>query len=314
MPADRSYEVIIIGGGPAGLNAAVVLGRCRRKVLLIDAGRQRNLASHGIHNYLTRDHILPKEFLAIVAQELKKYKVPVKKTEILAAQRTSDGRFLLQDREGLSYSCAKLVIATGLKDRLPGIPGLREFFGRSVFHCPYCDGWEVKDKRVAVIAEAKKGIELATSLTTWSTQVSLFTHGNDFVGRKDNRLLARYNIPVFTTRIRRLVGTDGMLNQIVLESGQTVACEAAFLSMEYEQQSSLAQELGCRVSSHGVVLTTKSGRTKVPGLYVVGDASWDIHLVVIAAAEGAKAGVYINKQLQKEEKAVRLNKKSTQPA
>jgi len=302
MPVPHVYDAIIVGGGPAGLNAAIVLGRCRRKIIVFDSGAQRNKKAEGIHNYLTRDDILPEKFLTIARVELKKYGVPLKKSLIKTARKLDNGDFMVTSQNGQTFRGRKLLIATGLKDQMPAIKGFENFYGNSIFHCPYCDGWESRDLQIAVLSENRKGIELAMALKTWSDSVILFTNGNHYTSPVDMRLLKKYGIPVQKEKIMRLAGSKGSLRQIVLETGEAIPCDKMFFANDYSQQSDLAEELGCRLSNHNVIITKKSGHTSVPGLYVAGDASWDIHLVVIAAAEGAKAGVYINKQLQKEER------------
>ena len=162
------YDVVIVGGGPAGLNAVVVLGRCRRKVLLFDKGTQRNLASNGLRNYLTRDNISPRDFLKLVHGEIKKYGVVVKRAEIVHAKKLPTDIFLVKDEKGLNYYSKKLLVATGLNDNIPPIKGIDNFYGKSIFHCPYCDGWEVKEKLIGVYAKNKNGFERAVALKTWS--------------------------------------------------------------------------------------------------------------------------------------------------
>jgi len=162
----KVYDVIIVGGGPAGLNAAVVLGRCRRNVLLFDKDTQRNLSSSGLRNYLTRDHIRPRDFLKLAYKEIAKYGVIARRGQILHAEKMQTGLFLVKDNKGDGYYSRKLLIATGLRDNVPVIKGIDKFFGKSIFHCPYCDGWEVKDKLVGVYAKHKNGFELAISLKT----------------------------------------------------------------------------------------------------------------------------------------------------
>src|SRR5687768_7612451 len=148
--AEASYDVLIVGGGPAGLSAALVLGRCRRRVLVCDAGRPRNAASHGLHGFLTRDGIKPSEFLEIARQQLRPYDtVELKQTEVTSARRLANG-FELTLANGESVSARKLLLATGVVDELPALDGLPDFYGRSVFHCPYCDGWEVRDQPLAI--------------------------------------------------------------------------------------------------------------------------------------------------------------------
>jgi thioredoxin reductase len=292
-------DVIIVGGGPAGLNAAVVLGRCRRKVLLFDIGEQRNKASHGMHNYLTRDDILPTEFLQISHQEIKKYGVQFLHKKVVKAKRV-ENVFEVKDEEGTIYHSKKLLIATGLFDNVPQIEGFKELYGRSVFHCPYCDGWEVKDKKLGVYARDKDGSELALALKGWSSQVVLYTDGKNKIKESQRALLEANNIPVVKQPIARIEGTDGQLERIVFKNGNEQACDALFFVNGYRQQCNIAETFDCEISKKGVVITNRFQQTQTPGLYMAGDADKDMHFVVIAAAEGAKAGVIINKELQKE--------------
>jgi thioredoxin reductase len=293
-------DVIIIGGGPAGLNAAVVLGRCRRSVLLFDTGKQRNRWSHGMHNYLTRDDILPNDFIQISHGELKKYGVEMLQKKVVRARKNSEGNFAVQDEEGVVYHAKKLLIATGLSDNLPDIDGFKELYGKSVFHCPYCDGWEVRDKKLGVYAKNKDGSDLALALKGWSDKVTLFTDGTKKLKEAKKEQLLANNITVITQPIIRIEGTDGQLEKVVFTNGEFQYCDALFFVNGYTQQCDLAETFDCEVSKKGVVVTNRYQQTQTPGLYVAGDADKDMHFVVVAAAEGAKAGVTINKELQKE--------------
>jgi thioredoxin reductase len=190
------YDVIIIGGGPSGLNAAVVLGRCRRKVLLFDHGKQRNLKSHGMHNYLTQDGIKPIEFLARARKEIKKYGVILKYAAVTKATKKHKSHFIVTDEDGKIYHSKKLILATGLKDKLPEITGAAVLYGISMFHCPYCDGWEAADKRLAVYAKNAGGVELATTLTLWSNAITLFTDGKNFIRRAKKDILMKKSIEI----------------------------------------------------------------------------------------------------------------------
>ena len=293
------YDVIIIGGGPAGLSAAVVLGRCKRKVLLFDHGMQRNRYSHGMHNYLTRDGISPNEFLELSFSEVKKYGVEISNIQILHAGKDRE-TFMIRDKNHKEYHSRKLLLATGLRDVLPNIPGIIEFYGSSVHHCPYCDGWEVSGKKIAVYSKTKAGIELANTLTTWSNDITLFTDGGRYLRRKSLEELENKKIRVVIDPITSIEGKGKMIQNIVMENGRKHPCDAMFFSNGYEVQSDLVESLGCKVGKNTVALTNKAQQTNIPGLYVVGDASKDMHFVVVAAAEGAKAGVYIHKELMKE--------------
>jgi len=295
------FDVIIIGGGPAGLNAAIVLGRCQRKVILFDNGKQRNRSSGGLRNYLTRDNIPPLEFLKICYQELKKYGVIFQAAEIERAEKHGTGIFKVTDSQGISYYSKKLLVATGLRDNIPLLKGIEPLYGKSVFHCPYCDGWEVRDKNIGVYAKIRNGFELALSLQTWSKKVTLYTNGRKYLKPIEIEVLQRKKIRIITEKILRLDGKNGLIREIVLTSGIKNKCDALFFSNGYEQQCRIAESLGCDMNKSGIVITNRLQQSNIKGLYVAGDVSKDMHFVVVAAGEGAKAGVSINKELQKEE-------------
>ena len=294
------YDVIIVGGGPAGLNAAVVLGRCRRKVLLFDTEQYRNSYSHGMHNFLTRDDILPTDFLKISQGEIKKYGVERMKKRVVRANKNTDDVFVVKDEEGTIYYSRKLLIATGLRDNIPEVPGFKEMYGKSVHHCPYCDGWEVRDKILGVYAKEKEGGELALMLKAWSPHVTLYTDGKNKVKPYQKEQLEANDISIVRWPIERLEGTDGQLEKIIFKNGEEQACDAIFFVNGFTQQCNLAEAFNCEIGKKGVVITNRFQQTSIPDLYVAGDADKDMHLVVVAAAEGAKAGVIINKELQKE--------------
>jgi thioredoxin reductase len=293
-------DVIIIGGGPAGLNAAIVLGRCRRKVLLFDTAEYRNRHSHGMHNYLTRDDILPSDFISISHKEIQKYGIKRIQKKIVHARKNEAGVFVAKDQDGNFYNSRKMLVATGLADTIPDVEGFKELYGQSIFHCPYCDGWEVRDKKIGVYARNKEGWELALALKGWSDHVTLYTDGKNKVKPYQQERLSKYNAPVNTLPIARVVGNDGKLQKIIFKNGNEEACDAIFFVNGYTQQCNLAETFGCEMSNKGVVKANKMQQTNIPGLYVAGDASRDMHFVVVAAAEGAKAGVSINKELQAE--------------
>jgi thioredoxin reductase len=191
-------------------------------------------------------------------------------------------------------------VATGLTDKLPEIEGFKEMYGKSVFHCPYCDGWEVRDKKIGIYARNKEGWELALTLKNWTDDVTLYTDGKNKVKLLQKEQLDANNIPVVIYPFARLEGKNGQLEKIVFRNGDEHACDAIFFVNGFTQQCDLAENFNCEVNKKGVVITNGLQQTKTPGLYVVGDASKDMHFVVVAAAEGAKAGVMINKELQKE--------------
>lgn len=292
-------DVIIVGGGPAGLNAAVVLGRCQRSVILFDTQEYRNKSSHGMHNYLTRDDLLPLNFIALSHQELEKYGVNIINSRVTHARKNEDGIFMAKDEHNILYYARKMLIATGVTDRVPEIPGFKELYGKSVFHCPYCDGWEMRNKRIGVYAANKDGAELALSLKGWTNDLVLYTEGRK-VKKKQRELLHANGIIIDNRKIKKLESEGPELKSILFTNGDQHPCDAIFFVNGYDQQCNLAEVFNCEISKKGVVVTNRFQQTSTPGLFVAGDADKDVQFVVVAAAEGAKAGVIINKELQKE--------------
>ena len=295
------FDVIIIGAGPAGLNGALVLGRCRRRVLVCDAGHPRNAVSHGLHNFITRDGIDPAEFLRIGRAELKSYETVKHLTiEVSGARRLENG-FEVTLSNGEPAVARKLLIATGVVDDLPKLQGFDSFYGRSVFHCPYCDGWEMRDRPLAVYGKGEKGLGLALELLLWSRDLVLCTDGSAELSADDSARLAQHKIPVREEQILRLEGKDGLLEQIVFADGKTIQRRGMFFSTGQRQASELAKNLGCEFTEQGCVATGEYEATNIPGLYVAGDASRLVQFVIVAAAEGAQAAVAINKELMKQD-------------
>jgi thioredoxin reductase len=293
------YDVIIVGGGPAGLSAALMLGRCRRRVLVCDRGEPRNQRSAALHGYLTRDGIAPADFRAAARRELVPYGIEFRCVAVKGATRERDG-FSVSLAGGRRERTRFLLLASGVRDQLPAIEGLDECYGRSVFHCPYCDGWEWRDKRL--VALGRRAAPLALSLKTWSASVVLCTHGTrvDTTGR---RRLAANGIDVRMATVARLAHVAGRVTRIELAGGESIPCEAVFFSSAQYPQDSLAERLGCVFNRKGTVNTGSLCDTNVPGVFVAGDASRDAQFVVVAAAEGIKAAVAINKALQRAELA-----------
>ena len=292
-------DVIIVGGGPAGLSAALLLGRARRRTLICDAGTPRNRTSHALHGFLSRDGISPLELLRKGRDEVRRSDIEWRSERVTSVSRCSD-RFEAQLEGGDRLHARKLLIATGVIDQLPAIEGFEACYGRSVHHCPYCDGWEWRDAPLAVLGSGKAGAALALALLTWSVDVQLFTNGPPRLPTPVRQRLQAHRIAVHDGRITALHHADGRLDAVRLRSGETVPRSALFFTTGQHQQESFAAQLGCEFTRKGAVKTDRFGQTCVPGLFVVGDASFDVQFVVVAAAEGAKAAVLINKQFQSE--------------
>ena len=295
-----SWDCIIVGGGPAGLSAALMLGRCRRRVLLCDVGGQRNLRSHAMHGYLTRDGVSPAEFLRLARAELGRYgTVECRELEIVEATR-EDGGFAVCAADGTRLNTRKLLLATGVIDELPAIEGLDALYGTSVHHCPYCDAWEWRDRPLAAYGDGEAGSGLALSLTFWSPDVLLCTGGAELPDGAAARLAAA-GVKIRREPVLRLEGRDGRLERIVFASGEPAPEKRAIRRCRPAAAEPPRRAARLPVHREGTVDTGTCEVTNVPGLFVAGDASKDAQFVAVAAAEGTEAGMAIHKALMKDE-------------
>lgn len=302
-PADESWDVVIAGGGPAGLSAALVLGRCRRRVLLCDAGTPRNAATDAMHGFLGHDGIAPAAFRERVHEELAGYpQVRFAPRAVEDATALPDGAgFAVRLDDGTRARCRKLLLATGMADDVPRVPGFAELWGRGVHGCPYCDGWELADAPLAAYGRRRHGMEIARALTAWSRDLVLCTDGPARLSAGERRALDANGVRVIETRVARLDGRDGRLDAIVFADGTRLPRRALFLDTPARPQSRLAERLGCAPSARGGVRAGRLESTTVPGVYVAGNILRDVQLAVVAAAEGCKAAFGINRSLTRED-------------
>jgi thioredoxin reductase len=256
-----------------------------------------------MHGFLSREGVRPASLRAIGRRDLADYDVEIREEEVLDVRRKARSGFRVHLAGGRAADARKLLLATGVVDRIPSIPGIEALYGVSVHHCPYCDGWEWRDRRLAVHGRTKGGIALAHSLKTWSQDVVFLTDGPARVAPSDQAELRARGIELVRNRILGLEGTGGMLRRVLFRGREPLERDALFFSTRNDQSCGLAAGLGCRTTLKAAIRTNRRGGTNIPGVYVAGDASWDVQFVVVAAAEGAKAGVAINRELQSEERA-----------
>lgn len=290
----------IVGGGPAGLSAALLLGRCCRSVVVIDAGEQRNRKAREIHGLITRDRTSPTDLLRQAQEDLLRYPavklVTGRVTDVIGTR----GAFTVHIADGATVEARRVLLATGVIDVLPGIEGLPELFGQSVHHCAHCDGYEYAGKPMGVYGQAGPGVEAALAMLAWSDDVVLFTDGRALA--PDERLRCEnLGVVVREERVSRLEGQGGRLERVVLGDGSAVPRVALFLVAGQREQSDLAKQLGCEINEDGIVETDTHEVTRVPGVYAAGDATIGEQLVVVAAAEGAIAATKIHASLWEED-------------
>jgi thioredoxin reductase len=297
VEANPEWDVIVVGGGPSGLSAALVLGRCCRRTLVCDSCHPRNAASREVHGFLTRDCTPPLEFLRSAREDLKRYPgVEFRSAEVVDARALKDC-FEVVLADGAALRARILLLATGVVDELPRIKGVERFYGKSVHHCPYCDGWEHRGQRIAVHGNGTAAFELAVELLCWSPHISILADGTPAFTSEQQVRLGSLNIGVYKETIARLEGNGEVLEQVVFEDGSACPCDALFFSPKQTQRSQLPGKLGCTFTEEGEVKCSESTATNVPGLYVVGNASPGFQLVIFAAAEGTRAALAINEQL-----------------
>ena len=300
--AQTSFDVVVVGGGPAGLSAALVLGRCRFRVLVVDSGRGRNHAAPGVHGFLGSDGVLPAALRERGQREVRRYGVVQRRGEVTKVTRRGDG-FELTLARGARLQCRRLLLATGVVDPLPEVPGLAELYGRSVFHCPYCDGWESRDRPLALYGRGSAAARYAVTLSRWSADLVLLTDGPTRLRSADREALDAAGVRVVAKRITALEAARGRLARVRFADGEALPRHALFFASHPKQSCGLAASLGVRFTDKGMVQAGRMQDAGVPGVYVAGDASRDVQLAVVAAAEGVKAAVAIHADLDKERAA-----------
>jgi len=266
------YDAVIVGGGPAGLSAALVLGRARKRVLVVDEARPANAVSQGVGGLLGHDRVKPADLRDSGRRQLEEHDVELRHCAVEDVERIRDG-FLVTPADGAPVRAHALVLAHGLRYDPPPLPGIEALWGRSVFHCAFCDGWEVRDRPLAFHGSGPAAVRSALVLASWSNDVVLCTDGAPDPG---GEVLAAAGVRVRTEPIARLAGRNGSLEQIEFSEGlggRAEYREALFVNTRRDQPNGLAAALGCELTEAGTIVTDADGRTTVPGVFAAGDAA-----------------------------------------
>ncbi|QBJ97210.1 NAD(P)/FAD-dependent oxidoreductase [Rhodococcus sp. ABRD24] len=299
--AMNRYDVVVIGGGAAGLSGALMLARARRSVLVIDAGEPRNAPAAGVHGFLSRDGVAPAELTEVGRDEVLRYGGQVIRGEVARIDRDADG-FTSALADGRTVHARRLLVATGLVDELPDLPGLRERWGRDVLHCPYCHGWEVNDQAVGVLSTGPMGVHQALMFRQWSDDVTLFQHTGPEPTEAEREQFAARNITVVTGAVDSLVTDGDRLAGVRLIDGTVVSRQALVVAPRFVPRIAAIASLGIETATDPLtgaqfIPADPSGQTAVPGVWVAGNVADFKAQVLGAAAAAAACAIAINNDL-----------------
>jgi thioredoxin reductase len=306
---DGDYDVVVVGGGAAGLSASPVLGRSRRRVAVVDAGQPRNAPAAHMQGFLGSDGLPPSALLAAGRDEVDSYgvrRIPGTVTAIKPCNNDPAGRrqFTVDLADGPTLRARRVLVTTGLRDEVPDVLGVRERWGRDLLHCPYCHGYEVRDQPLGVLAggltATQESISHAHLVRQWSEDVVLFTNGAALTAEQREQLIARA-IGVVETPVVSLVVKDDQLVGVEVTNGQVVPRTAVFVRPQFVPNDTLLTDLGCAVRDNGWVAVDFTGATTVPGVWAAGNAVNPRAQVITAAGEGSTAAIAINNDLVEED-------------
>ncbi len=285
------FDCIILGAGPAGLSASLVLGRSRRTIALFDNGTNRNRVTQESHGFITRDGIKPVEFKNIALEELKMYpSVHFFKETVKQVTKTTDSLFQIQTSEGQDYLSERIILATGIQEKHPQVPEISRYYGKSLFSCPYCDGWELRDQPLIIIAEHEAtAYHMAKLIYNWSENLLVATNGHKISQHIVNDLKQK-SIEVITEPIKRLHGKNGVLEKVIFHSGNEFKREGGFVAPSFYRPNRFAEQLGCEIQEDGKIVTSSQ-----KNIYAAGEIAQSVpSSLMIAAAEGYKIGATVN--------------------
>ncbi|MGV9709195.1 NAD(P)/FAD-dependent oxidoreductase [Gordonia sp. NPDC003424] len=308
------FDVAIVGGGAAGLSAAVALGRSLRSVVVFDAGRPRNAPAAGAHNLLGNEGISPLDLLAKGRAEATGYGVDIVSAEVLDVTRNPHGDFEIQTSDGDTTTARRLLLATGLVDELPDLPGVTELWGSSVLHCPYCHGYEVRGRRIGVLGTNPMSVHQTLLFRQLSEDVTLFTHTMPPLSDEESQQLSALDVHIVDGPVERLDIVDGTVRSVVLADGTAIERDAVVVAPRFVVRADLYTRLGGTLADHPggpVIPTGPLGATDIPGVWAAGNSADLSAIVAVSMGAGVMAGAAINADLIAEEAAAAVGRSRT---
>ncbi|WP_116125655.1 NAD(P)/FAD-dependent oxidoreductase [Lewinella sp. IMCC34183] len=290
----NSYEVIIIGGSYAGLSAGMTLGRALRRTLIIDGGEPCNRYAPASHNFITHDGEAPGTIADAARRQVLAYATVALVRDRAVELSGEDGKFSVTTTAGERYGAKKLLFATGLHDGLPDIPGMQECWGKSVVHCPYCHGYEIREQPTGILMNGEHTVNMVQLIRNWTSDLTLFTNGPAAFDPAD---LEACEVRIVQEPVRELLHEGGQLTGVALASGTQEAITALYLHPELRQKCPLPEEAGCELTEHGMLHVDEFDMTSVTGIYAAGDCTTRMRTVSFATGAGTRAGAMINHAL-----------------
>ncbi len=297
MDTRSFFDAIIVGGSYAGLSAGLTLGRSLRKTLILDGGNPCNKPSKAAHNLLTHDGQSPARIREKAVEQVLAYPtVSIRNTSVTNVEG-QDGAFFVETTGGDTFQAKKLLFATGLEDILPAIRGFSDCWGKSILHCPYCHGYEVRGERTAIIASGIKAVHFTKLLHNWTNDLVVISNGEAEIDPDHEKQMSEWGVPHLHEPIDAILSNGGQLEGVRLQSGEVVVCTAAYAHLAFRQKSNLPERIGCRLNDQGILSVDDFQRTSVTGVFAAGDNSFPLRAIASSLSTGMRAGAAINMDL-----------------